>query len=354
LRPYLERLDGTRHYSNFGELSAQLTTRLAEAFRLHDRELVLANSGTAALIGAILASAGRASQDRPFCLLPSYTFCATALAAELCGFAVHIVDASDNQWALNPSELLSHPLLAKTGLVIPVSPYGARIATDPWQLFREVTGIPVVIDAAAGFEQVRAASLQVPRSVPLVLSFHATKAFSTGEGGAVLCRDGKLIESIYRALNFGMLGDRACRTAGLNGKMSEYHAAVGLAELDAWQVKASAFRSAAAAYRRAGATYGIGDRLITSPEVASCYVLFRAADEDHAAAIRSRLAQARIDHRLWYGRGLHAEPYYANLSRDLLPVTERLAPTIIGLPMATDLAEDDAERVVRTLASVAD
>jgi dTDP-4-amino-4,6-dideoxygalactose transaminase len=136
--------------------------------------------------------------------------------------------------------------------------------------------------------------------------------------------------------------------------MSEYHAAVGLAELDAWQVKASAFRSAAAAYRRAGATYGIGDRLITSPEVASCYVLFRAADEDHAAAIRSRLAQARIDHRLWYGRGLHAEPYYANLSRDLLPVTERLAPTIIGLPMATDLAEDDAERVVRTLASVAD
>ena len=83
---------------------------------------------------------------------------------------------------------------------------------------------------------------------------------------------------------------------------------------------------------------------------ASNYVLYRAATAAEAAAAQESLARAHIDFRLWYGIGCHAHPAYAEFPRDPLPVTEDLAPRIIGLPMAVDLPEAAIEATVAALA----
>src|SRR5215475_7865920 len=92
LLPYLRAIDASRFYSNNGPLVTALERRLAEHFRLPAGGVVCIGSGTAAIVGAVLASAGRARAERPFALLPAFTFVATASAVEQCGYRPYLAD----------------------------------------------------------------------------------------------------------------------------------------------------------------------------------------------------------------------------------------------------------------------
>ena len=120
--------------------------------------------------------------------------------------------------------------------------------------------------------------------------------------------------------------------------------------LDGWLAKRATLREVADAYRRQVGAVGFGDRLLVSPDVASCYVLFRGAHPAEATAILRRLEASNIETRLWYGHGLHRHPYYSDVARDDLPVTDRIAPLTIGLPVAPDLPEAFIRRLVAALA----
>src|SRR5579862_9688398 len=81
LLPYLRRIDETRIYTNWGPLTVELESRLCDRFGVPEPGVVSAASGTHALVGAILATAGRATPERPVALIPALTFVATAVAA---------------------------------------------------------------------------------------------------------------------------------------------------------------------------------------------------------------------------------------------------------------------------------
>src|SRR5262249_12400972 len=66
LLPYLRRIDAARTYTNWGPLACELERRLCAHFDVPDKCVISAGSGTAALVGAILATAGRAKKERPF------------------------------------------------------------------------------------------------------------------------------------------------------------------------------------------------------------------------------------------------------------------------------------------------
>jgi dTDP-4-amino-4,6-dideoxygalactose transaminase len=250
LMPYLRRIDESRVYTNFGPLVLELEVRLHRHFGLANGNLVSASSGTAGLIGAILASAGRAGHNRPYALMPSFTFVATAVAAELCGYRPCFGDVDARTWILDPDALLQHPQLDQVGVIIPVATFGRPVPQAAWESFSERTGIPVIIDGAASIEAVSKDPARHLGSLPVVMSFHATKSFATGEGGCVITTDTELTARAFQALNFGFYGTRDSRGASTNGKMSEYHAAVGLAELDGWEGKLNAYRAVADMYRQ--------------------------------------------------------------------------------------------------------
>jgi dTDP-4-amino-4,6-dideoxygalactose transaminase len=349
LLSYLRRIDAARTYTNWGPLASQLETGLADHFGLPGASVTSACSGTAALVAAILAAAGKATASRPVALMPAFTFVATALAAEQCGFRPHLVDVDADSWLLSTGAVDSRVQLADVGVVIPVAAFGRAVPQAPWQDFHRRTGIAVVIDGGASFEAVSADPARCLGEIPVSLSFHATKSFSTAEGGCVVTTDAPLSVRVGTALNFGFFESRTCVTASTNGKMSEYHAAVGLAELDGWQGKRVALRGVADAYRRRLSAVGLGDRLWAAPDVAGCYALFRCRDQAEAESVVSSLARASIESRFWYGHGLHRQPYYADVSRDDLPVTDRLAPLVIALPVAPDLSPGLVDRVVHAV-----
>lgn len=345
LVPYLRRIDATRIYSNHGPLSVELETRLATYLGLPAESVACASSGTAALVGAILATAGRARDERPLAFLPAFTFAATAGAAEACGYRPYLLDVDAESWMLDPRRLLDHPMLAQAGLVIPVSPFGRPVAQQPWQAFHEGTGVPVVIDGAASFDRIEEAPADFLGPLPLALSFHATKGFATGEGGAVLSSSAEVVSRVVGALNFGFYRARDAEAAAINGKMSEYHAAVGLAELDGWARKRAALQAVVARYRLHMEKAGLGERFVGAPVTSLVYAFHRCRDAKEAQQMESGLETQGVDTRLWYGLGLHRQTYYARLPRDGLAVTDALAPCLIGLPMAPDLADAQIARV---------
>lgn len=352
LLPYLGRIDSTRIYSNHGPLVAELEQRLGAALGLGPQQLVCAASGTAALVAGVLATAGRATAERPYALCPAYTFVGTASALLQCGYVPWLVDVDPETWQLDPQALRTHPQLARTGVVVPVSPYGAAVPLQRWEAFRHDTGIAVVVDGAAAIESLwREACAGVGR-VPVALSFHATKAFATGEGGALLVRDAALVRASFEALNFGFLMDRVSRRPSINGKMSEHHAAVGLASLDGWPAHHAALAAVARAYRAAFGRHGLGHALACHPQVASNYALLRLPAGASADAASQALEQAGLGARLWYGLGLHRQPALAGLPHDRLDHCDRLAPSVLGLPVAPDLAARDVERIAAVVAGV--
>lgn len=353
LLPYLRQIDESRLYSNFGPLVLALERRLGVTLSLSTGQLLSAASGTAALVGGILGTAGRATPERPYALCPAYTFIATASALQQCGYIPYFVDVDPHSWQLEPASLYGHALLPKTGVVMPVAPLGRAVALEGWERFRQETGIPVVVDGAASLEGLQRDPARYVGRIPVALSFHATKVFATGEGGALVTTDADTALAASQALNFGFLMARESLTPSINGKMSEYHAAVGLASLDRWDEQQAASAAVAAAYRQGFVAAGLGARFFSHPDLASNYVVFECTQAAEAQAVAAALLRAGIESRLWYGEGLHRQPVFHGAAADPLPVTDRLAPRLLGLPAAPDLDLATITRIVSVILSVA-
>jgi dTDP-4-amino-4,6-dideoxygalactose transaminase len=348
LAPYLSMIDKARFYTNGGALHDLLRERLARHCQVDETQLGLAGSGTVAIIGLLLGVGGRAGVERPLCVCPSYTFSATLCAAEACGYAPYLVDIDPHSWALDPATVEALPDFDRVGAVLVVAPYGRPLDLAAWRDFVHRTGRVVVIDAAAGFDSLSYEAI-IASEVPVAMSLHATKTLSTAEGGLMLCADRQVMRRAAAALNFGFDTQRESVIPGMNGKISEYHAAIGLAELDGWPCKRASFVLTASIYAMRAELDALEDQVRVNTRCASPYALFVAQDAAEADAVAIEFAAQRIEWRRWYGHGLHMHPAYARYHRTALPVTMDVAHRVIGLPFSTDLPTPDIDRVVHAI-----
>jgi len=133
--------------------------------------------------------------------------------------------------------------------------------------------------------------------------------------------------------------------------MSEYHAAIGLAELDGWDEKQAMLHRTARDFRLAAEKHGVPkSQLVTWPTVASCYAFFMAEHATQANATVERLAAAQIESRRWYGLGLHRHAAYHHAVRaGTFATTEQIGARLIGLPVHFGMASALVDRVCSVL-----
>jgi len=351
LADYISMLDNSRQYSNFGKMHEDLRGLLAKLFEMNECSVGLASSGTAALSALLQAVSGRAAGSRRLCVCPAFTFVATASAAVEAGYIPYIADVNPETWALDPDTVLQLPLFRDVGAVIVTAPLGRMINLKAWQMFSDHSGVPVIVDAAAGFDSLDPAELRSVR-LPIMLSLHATKTFSTCEGGLMLCHDETIINRAMAAINFGFDGSRISTYHGVNSKMSEYHALIGLAELDGWSAKRDGFRHAGAEYLKHAKRLGLDGQVFASSDHAVPYAHFLAETEEQARHVTDALDAELIGWRYWYGMGLRSHPAFREYPADVLHQTKMLAPRLIGLPMAVDLRSEDVYRTLKTIRNV--
>ncbi len=352
IAPYLQQSDAARHYTNRGPMVRLLEQRLAARLGLPPHAVRTASNGTSAIEIAILAAAGPASSAKPYALIPSHTFAASALAAERCGYTAVFCDVDAETWAMDLDLASRHPLAEKIGLILPVAPYGRKPEIRQAEALFAKTGIPVVFDAAACFEKLLDDPALVSATVPMTISFHATKTFSTGEGGAVFWNNGPGQDAVVQAANFGFNFSRKSETAGTNAKMSELHAAVGLAMLDTFDTRRTDYAKTVALWERVSSP--LPGAMYLPPDMASVYITWKAPSAQVMDRAIAALSAANIDSRRWYEDGLHLQPHFRRFSgpdvqTQPMPVTEDLGNRLLGLPMAHDLPQGDMERVVSVL-----
>lgn len=279
--------------------------------------------------------------------MPSWTFSATPHAARASGLTPLFHDVDPRTWALNADEVLDTLRRTKHRIaaVLVVSPFGAPINTQPWQKFETETGIRVLIDAAAGFDTVRAGP------IPSVVSLHATKILPAGEGGFITTTDSSLLERIKTCSNFGFNGTRTSEGPAVNSKMSEYHAAVALASVEAWPETrrqhlriAEHYRSRIEKLKGVSLQPGYGTGWVSS----TTNVVLPA---ESATYVSNELQRAGIATRRWWGGGCHVQPAFQNCPRTALSVTEDLGARVLGLPHFPDISEGQIDEVVNALSA---
>jgi dTDP-4-amino-4,6-dideoxygalactose transaminase len=349
LAPYLRRIDEARWYSNHGPLLREFEARLAVYFGVLPDQIAVVANGTVALSAALIA-VGAAPGSR--CLLPSWTYVASAAAAWAANLQPHFVDVSPETWMLDPQALKHREDLPGVGAVMVVSAFGSPVDRAAWDRFTDDTGIPVVIDGAAAFDTVARMPEASPGRSPIAVSMHATKVFGIGEGGLLLSTDESIVRRFRQICNFGFWDLPPGQILGYNGKLNEYNAAVGLAMLDQWPERREQVGRLTQAYI---------DRLSLFADIkllprygqgwASCYCNVETS-QPSSPTIR-RLGELGVETRRWWQSGVHMQGAYRNFAHDALPVTESLADRVFGLPFFHDLRVDDLDHVVASLRKAA-
>jgi dTDP-4-amino-4,6-dideoxygalactose transaminase len=314
-------------------------------------------SGTAGLMAAIAAvrSAAPARDGAREALLPSFTFPATAQAAIWAGLTPRLLDVDPDDWHLD-ADRLERELRERgdaVALVLAVSSFG----TPPppaqrrrWERACRDAGVPLVVDSAAGFGAVAADGVPIAAQGDVeVVSFHATKPLAIGEGGAVFTRDPALCERIELAVNFGLGADRRAQLPlGLNAKMSELHAATGLAALETFDAELAARRATAESVRDAA-----HPSLAWQAECeSSTWQFVPVAHPDREAREEAERRCRGVAETRRYYLPLHRMPAFAGaaVASGGLPRTEALAERLLCLPMASDLTAAERATLERIAA----
>ncbi|HET8757336.1 MAG TPA: aminotransferase class I/II-fold pyridoxal phosphate-dependent enzyme [Solirubrobacteraceae bacterium] len=347
--PFLEASYENRWFTNGGPVGARLERELEHRSAVTDREAVLVSSATAGLTATLLALGVEGAVA-----VPAFTFPASAHAVRLAGCRPVLCDVDPATWELTPAA--AHAAVRDHGCtaIMHVRPFGfCRDLSGIERSAREL-GVPLVVDSAAAFGGTTDDGLPVGGAGDAeVFSFHATKVFAVGEGGAVVA-DPALAAQIRRTINFSLSGTDVAGP-GLNGKLSDMAAAVGLAMLrrldEHIAVRRAAVERLAKAVTGAAALPAAPGR----PPWQGLPVLApdRAARDAAVAALHADGIEARV----YYAPGLHRTTAFAPFATAPLPVTDAICDRIVCLPVHSDLdgqaLYDVADAVSRAFGTVA-
>lgn len=221
--PYLEQIWSSKILTNCGPFHNQLEKALCE--HLGVEHISLFCNATLALVTAIQTL--RVTSE---VITTPFSFVATAHSLLWNGIKPVFVDIDPDTLNLDPSKIEA-AITPHTTAILPVHCYGHPCDVEAIQKIADTYNLKVIYDAAHAFG-VKDDGGSILRHGDLsVLSFHATKVFNTFEGGAIICHDPKTKTRIDQLKNFGHAGESTVVAPGINGKMNEFSAALGLLQL---------------------------------------------------------------------------------------------------------------------------
>lgn len=312
---------------------------MTEAFGDPAERCVPCASATSGLSAALIAAdvSGQV-------LIPAFTFPATLGAVLAAGLVPSVIDVDEDSWAIGADALDTALSASDAKAVILVAPFGMQCDFAAHRAVCRRHDAIVVIDNAAGLG-VKRLNICDEESVFEIFSLHATKPMGIGEGGLIFCH--KNVERKLRSvLNFGLgtYADPRGPNWGFNGKLSELHAAIGLAQLQRrdWIVQGR--------QRFAGAYIAL---LAQYPELSSPtamqlapWQIFPLAMPDRRSADAAEMAAADlgIEFRRYYRPSLSQWPNIQTIGT--CPVSESLASRMLALPVRSVGRVEQASEIV--------
>jgi dTDP-4-amino-4,6-dideoxygalactose transaminase len=352
LLPMLEEIWASRILTNEGPFHRRLEARLRDFLRIEN--ISLATNGMVAL-EAVIDAAGLEGEI----VTTPYSFVATTHAVKRGRLEPVFVDIRPEDLNIDPDRIEA-AITSRTSAIVAVHCYGNPCAVEAIEEIAQRRGLKVIYDAAHAFGVTLRGESVLGFGDFATLSFHATKAFNTFEGGAVIARATDDKAAIDRHRNFGIADEVTIPTVGTNAKMSEFNAAVGLLQLDHFEAVLGARRAVDARYREMLADVaGIAPLAIpkdVSPNFSYFPVLVGEGFALSRDALYERLKGQGIHSRRYFHPLLSNLPMYRDLpsaAPENLPVANRAAAQILCLPIYPELSQADQARVVDAIRAAA-
>jgi dTDP-4-amino-4,6-dideoxygalactose transaminase len=344
--PYLEDIWKKKRLTNNGEYHQRLEKALCEY--LDVLHLSLFTNGTLPLITALqsLRITGEV-------ITTPYSFVATTHALWWNGIKPVFVDVDPLTGNIDPDKIEA-AITTKTSAILPVHVYGNPCDVGKVMKIADTYGLKVIYDAAHAFGvQINGRSILEYGDMS-TLSFHATKVYNTIEGGALICHSAEDKQRIDHLKNFGFVDEITVVAPGINSKMDEIRAAYGLLNLKKVD-DAIASRQGTARRYREGLRDVPGIRYIDEIEhVRHNYSYFPIFVDSNEYGISRDDLYSRLKEKNIYGRRYFYplistfSPYRSleSAAPDKLPMANKLADSVICLPMSAGLSDEDVERVI--------
>ena len=325
-----------------GEAVAELE-RSAETY-LGVRHCIAVASCTTGLMLVL-----KAADLRGEIVMPSFTFVATANAAEWNGLTPAFADILPGTLTLDPARA-ADSIHTRTCAIVATHLYGTPAEAEALETLAARTGIRVFFDAAHAFGAERAGRRVGGFGDAEVFSLSPTKPLVAAEGGIIATNDDLLAERCRIGRDYGHPGDYDARFSGLNGRMSELHAAVALASFADLEERLAERAQLAGLYREAlGPIPGIRFPEVPKGDRSTYKDLTILIDPDRfgvgADEVAARLAAAGIETRRYYAPPVHRMRAYRAHAGRALPMTDTASRQALSLPLWTGMGPRRIERV---------
>lgn len=347
--PYLEKIWKSKWLTNNGDFHKEFEKELADYLGV--KYLSLFTNGTLALVSALqtLKITGEV-------ITTPFSFVATTHSLWWNNIKPVFVDIEPSTFNLDP-EKIEAAITPQTTAILPVHVYGNPCAVNKIQEIADTYGLKVIYDACHAFGVKLNGESILTFGDLSVLSFHATKVFTTFEGGAIICKDEATKKRIDFLKNFGFAGETTVVAPGINAKMNEFQAALGLLQLKHINESIEKREIVADTYRKL--LRGVdGIRFLDDIEgVKHSYSYFPILiDEENFGVSRDKvyneLKENNILVRRYFYPLISQFPAYKGLESaraENLPVAEEITKKILCLPIYPELELDKISRITNNV-----
>ncbi len=349
--PYLENIWESKILTNCGVYHQQLEKALCDFLGV--KHLALFSNGTIALITAL-----QALRITGEVITTPYSFVATAHSLLWNGIRPVFVDIDQNTMNLDPKKIEA-AITSQTTALLPVHCYGHPCDIEAIQNIADIYNLKIIYDAAHAFGVQGNDGSVLNHGDLSVLSFHATKVFTTFEGGAIVCHDAKTKQRIDHLKNFGFVDEVTVVAPGINGKMSEFNAAFGLLQLQHIEQALKRREEIDEKYRvHLKEVKGIRC-LNDAGEKVSNYSYFPILVETEYPTNREilykKLRKNNIFARRYFYPLISDFPMYRGLPsahKDNLPIASNLAKKVLCLPIYPNLRHKEQDKIIKIIKEV--
>lgn len=332
---YLKRVFQSGQLTNRGPLVRELEEKLMH--HLDVTHIIAMCNGTIPIqIALRMLARGEEVITTPF----SYVATTASIVWEHCKPV--FVDIEPEYLTIDPDEIEAK-ITPNTTAILATHVFGNPCDVERIESISNKYKIPVIYDAAHGYGvRYKGKGLLSYGSIS-TCSFHATKIFQTGEGGAMICNDTTIRKEAFYHHNFGHDGPLAFQGLGVNGKMSELNAAMGLAILPYMDEVIQQRKYWYETYlseldNRVCVPVGVRP----GTEWNYAYAPFLFPSEDKLKRAIEKMEKSNIIPRRYFHPPLHKLPYIPSCE---MPVTEDISSRILCLPLYHQMTEKEMEKI---------
>lgn len=318
--------------TNRGELVQELEQKLSDYLELKESKILCMNNGTIPLqIALKLLGKGGEIITTPF----SYVATTAAIVWENC--TPVFVDIHPEYLTIDETKIEA-VITDKTTCILATHVFGNPCAIEAIEAIAKKYNLKVIYDAAHCFGVKYKGKSIFEYGDLSTCSFHATKLFHTGEGGAIFCKDKELLKEIFLSHAFGHIGDDYLQL-GVNGKISELQAAMGLSVLQYIDDIIAKRKENFELYRD-----HLGEKLKmlhirAETEYNFSYIPVICSSENELLHIKEKLEENTIFPRRYFYPSLNTLTFFGENEKCL--VSEKISKRILCLPNYFELTEQE-------------